>query len=60
MELLTVKSFKADMVNVNPSSEWNSLRWPSYIINSIDKTKLSCSRENWKKNSIHVDNRFRQ
>ena len=24
------------------TSAWNSIRWPSYIINSVDKSKLSC------------------
>ena len=42
-------SFKADVSSVSPSSQqktkrhlWNSLRWPIYVIDSVDITKLHC------------------
>ena len=49
-----MKSFKSDVGSISPSSEQmmkgkrskyqprNSLQWPSYVINSIDNTKLLC------------------
>ena len=55
-KLATVKSLKADVFSVSPSSHtthnssnrsdeglmlWNSLRWPIYVINSVDSTKLT-------------------
>ena len=55
-KLATVKSLKADVFSVSPSSHtthnssnrsdeglmlWNSLRWPIYVINSVDNTKLT-------------------
>ena len=52
-KLATVKSLKANVSNVSPSSIaptnarspaqlLNSLRWPIYAINSVDDTKLPC------------------
>ena len=52
--MATLKSYKADISSVSPSSEWltkglhlqhqlcNSSRWLIYIINSVVKTKLPC------------------
>ena len=53
-KLTAVKSLKAGVPSVSPSSErmakgwclkrqlWNSLRWPIYVINSVDNTELPC------------------
>ena len=45
---------KADVSSVSPSSERreNAFRWLSYIINSVDKTKLSCLLKTCFKQSI--------
>ena len=41
--MATVTSYKADVSSVSPSSElYNSLRWPIYIFNLVDITKLPC------------------
>ena len=37
-------SYKADVSSVSPSSElYNSFRWPIYIFNLVDITKLHCN-----------------
>ena len=48
------KRFKADVSSVSPSSSppllrqlWTSLRWPIYVINSVDNTNLPDYRVNF-------------
>ena len=42
--MATVKGFKAEVLSVSPSSDrmTGSFRWPIYIINSNDNSKLPC------------------
>ena len=56
-KLVTVKSFKADVSSVSPSSErltkgerskrqpLNSLRWSIYVFNSVDNTELPLRKD---------------